>query len=155
MPRLRFGLYEFDPQTHELRREGALIHLQAQPAQVLACLLANAGEVVTRDELRQAVWGGETFVDFERGLNFCISQVRAALRDEAASPIYIQTVPKQGYRFLAPVLPANGSASAPEQAVANGGNGRLVVVAVCLLGVLTAATLWWLQIGRASCRERV
>ena len=146
----RFGLYEFDPQTHELRREGAFIHLQAQPAQVLACLLAHAGEVVTREQLRQVVWGGETFVDFERGLNFCISQVRSALRDEPASPIYIQTVPKQGYRFIAPVLPANGLHSAPaaEKAAATGGNGRLVVVAVCLLGILTAATLWWLR-GRA------
>src|SRR5579862_4070409 len=92
--RYRFGLYEFDAATNELRREGALVRLQAQPAQVLACLIARAGHVVSREELREAIWHGDTFVDFDRGLNFCISQVRSALKDDSAEPIYIRTIPK-------------------------------------------------------------
>ncbi len=80
MPKLRqFGLFDFNPATGELRREGVPVKLQAQPAQVLGLLIANAGDVVTREALRKAVWGSETFVDFDRGLNFCIAQIRSAL----------------------------------------------------------------------------
>ena len=103
MARLRFGLFEFDPATSELRREGALVRLQSQPAQVLALLVANAGEVVTREALREAVWGTDTFVDFDRGLNFCIAQIRGALGDSAESPRFVRTLPKRGYQFIAPV----------------------------------------------------
>src|SRR5438093_9129521 len=71
--RVRFGLFEFDPATGELRREGALLRLQPQPSAVLAYLVARPGEVVTREALRDAVWGGDTFVDFDRGLNFCVA----------------------------------------------------------------------------------
>jgi DNA-binding response OmpR family regulator len=81
--RFRFGLFEFDTATRELRREGVLVRLQSQPAQVLACLIALAGQVVSREELRKMLWGGETFVDFDRGVNFCISQIRSALRDQS------------------------------------------------------------------------
>ena len=98
-----FGVFEFDPERKELRREGALIHLQAQPGLALAYLLERRGQVVTREELCRAIWGTETFVDFARGLNFCIAQLRAALRDDAANPVYIRTQPKQGYSFIAPV----------------------------------------------------
>jgi DNA-binding winged helix-turn-helix (wHTH) protein len=101
--RFRFGLFEFDAASLELRREGTLIRLQSQPAQVLACLIERAGQVVSRDDLRKAVWDEETFVDFERGLNFCISQIRSALKDDSAEPTYIRTVPKNGYQFIAPV----------------------------------------------------
>jgi DNA-binding winged helix-turn-helix (wHTH) protein/TolB-like protein len=79
------------------------VRLQAQPAQVLAALIERAGEVVTRETLREAVWGSGTFVDFERGLNFCIGQIRSALGDSAESPRFIRTVPKRGYQFIAPV----------------------------------------------------
>src|SRR5215467_15826365 len=98
----RFGLYEFDATKLELRREGVLVRLQAQPAQVLACLLERAGEVVTREELRKRVWADGTFVDFDAGLNFCISQLRSALQDEVAQPVYIRTIQKSGYQFIAP-----------------------------------------------------
>src|SRR6184192_413916 len=81
--RVRFGMFEFDPASGELRREGTLVRLQPQPAQVLAYLVARPGEVVTRDALRDAVWGDDTFVDFDRGLNFCIAQIRSALGDAA------------------------------------------------------------------------
>lgn len=100
--RLRFGIFEFDRATRELRRDGVPVRLQAQPAQVLAVLLANAGLVVSREDLRQAVWGAETFVDFERGLNFCVAQIRSALGDSAESPRFIRTLPKRGYQFIAP-----------------------------------------------------
>jgi DNA-binding winged helix-turn-helix (wHTH) protein/TolB-like protein len=99
--RFRFGLFEFDAATLELRREGSLVRLQLQPAQVLACLVERADQVVSRDDLRKAVWGDQTFVDFERGLNFCISQIRSALRDDSADPTYVRTVPKSGYQFIA------------------------------------------------------
>jgi len=101
--RYRFGVFEFDAETQELRRQGAIVHLQSQPARVLACLIENSDRTVTREELRAAIWGNETFVDFERGLNFCISQIRSALGDDSARPIYVQTLPKRGYQFIAPV----------------------------------------------------
>ncbi|MBX9602361.1 MAG: winged helix-turn-helix domain-containing protein [Bryobacteraceae bacterium] len=108
--RLRFGVFDFDPASGELRREGIAVKLQAQPAQVLGILLENAGAVVSREALRQAVWGGGTHVDFDSGLNFCIAQVRSALGDSAESPVFVKTVPKRGYQFIAPV-------SAAEEAV--------------------------------------
>ena len=101
--RLRFGIFEFDLATRELRRAGLPVRLQAQPAQVLAVLLSHPDEVVTRDTLRQAVWGTGTFVDFDRGLNFCVAQIRSALGDSAESPRFVQTLPKRGYQFIAPV----------------------------------------------------
>lgn len=101
--RFRFGLFEFDAASLELRREGVLVRLQSQPAQVLAILIKHADEIVSRDDLRQAVWGDKTFVDFEAGLNFCISQLRSALHDDSARPVYIRTMPKSGYQFIAPV----------------------------------------------------
>jgi DNA-binding winged helix-turn-helix (wHTH) protein/TolB-like protein len=102
-PRSSFGLFNFDPATGELRREGRPVRLQPQPAKVLAVLVERAGDTVSRDELRQIVWPEGTFVDFERGLNFCIAQIRSALGDSADSPRFIETIPRRGYRFVAPV----------------------------------------------------
>jgi DNA-binding winged helix-turn-helix (wHTH) protein/TolB-like protein len=102
-PRSSFGLFDFDPATGELRREGRPVRLQPQPAKVLAVLVECAGDTVSRDELRQIVWPEGTFVDFERGLNFCIAQIRSALGDSADSPRFIETIPRRGYRFVAPV----------------------------------------------------
>src|SRR4051812_28830672 len=101
--KVRFGPFEFDPATHELRRDGEIVKLQSQPAQVLAVLIERAGEVVTRDALQQAIWGDDTFVDFDKGLNFAIAQVRTALGDSAEAPTYIRTFPKRGYQFIAAV----------------------------------------------------
>jgi hypothetical protein len=84
--RFRFGLFEFDPALRELRREGILVRLQSQLAQVLSCLLEHSGRVVSREELRSAVWRGETYVDFDRGLNFCVAQIRSALDDDSVTP---------------------------------------------------------------------
>jgi DNA-binding winged helix-turn-helix (wHTH) protein/TolB-like protein len=99
----RFGVFRFDAQTLDLQRDGQSVRLQRQPAQVLAVLIANAGRLVTRDELCHAVWGTDTFVDFDRGLNFCIAQIRMALSDDAGTPRYVRTVPKKGYEFICPV----------------------------------------------------
>jgi DNA-binding winged helix-turn-helix (wHTH) protein/TolB-like protein len=102
--RIRFGAFDFDLQTRELRRDGVPVRLQPQPAQVLAVLLSRPGEIVTRDELRAAIWA-ETFIDFDRGLNFCVSQIRQALGDSSESPRYVKTLPKRGYQFIAPIAP--------------------------------------------------
>jgi DNA-binding winged helix-turn-helix (wHTH) protein/TolB-like protein len=110
--RVTFGLFEFDPDSGLLLREGQPVRLQPQPARVLAILIAHAGTVVPRQTLRQQVWADGTFVDFERGLNFCIAQIRSALGDTADSPRFIETLPRRGYRFIAPVA----TRSMPERA---------------------------------------
>ena len=102
-PLVRFGVFELNLASGELRKSGSLIRLQPQPFKVLALLLENPGEVVTRDEIQKKVWGDDTFVDFEHGLNFCIKQIRQALNDDADAPRYVETLPRRGYRFIAPV----------------------------------------------------
>jgi DNA-binding winged helix-turn-helix (wHTH) protein/TolB-like protein len=114
LERFLFGDFEFDCGTRVLTHKGRVVKLQAQPAQLLSVLLARSDRVVSREELKQAIWGEDTYVDFEKGLNFCIGQVRAALRDNAARPLYVRTLPKQGYQFIAPVR----SASTPTAPVA-------------------------------------
>ena len=100
---LRFGIYELDLKNGELRKAGQRLKLQPQPFKVLTILAVRAGETVTREEIQRQVWGEELFVDFERGLNVCIQQIRGALNDDADAPRYIETLPKRGYRFLAAV----------------------------------------------------
>ncbi|HEX5071501.1 MAG TPA: winged helix-turn-helix domain-containing protein [Vicinamibacterales bacterium] len=99
----RFGSYELHPASGELRQHGDPVKLAPQPAKVLALLVRRAGEVVTRDQFREHVWAGDTFVDFEQGLNFCIRQIRETLGDTADFPHYIETLPRRGYRFVMPV----------------------------------------------------
>src|SRR3984957_128903 len=128
--RFRFGLFEFDLDTRELRREGVLLRLQSQPAQVLARLVGHAGQTVTREELIKQIWGTETHVDFDRGLNFCIGQIRSALDDDSVSPRYIRTLPKRGYQFIAPVERIEGrtgSSADPAEVIA--GNGGMKATA--------------------------
>jgi DNA-binding winged helix-turn-helix (wHTH) protein/TolB-like protein len=103
----RFGVFAFNSSRLELTRDGHPVKLQRQPAMVLATLLARAGHLVTREELRQVVWHDDTYVDFERGLNFCVAQIRAALGDTAGTPRYVRTIAKQGYEFICPVDVAN------------------------------------------------
>ena len=100
MDMIRFGPFELDSGTGELRRDGDVIPLAPQPFRLLHALASRPGELLTREELRQQVWGEGTFVDFERGLNFCVLQVRTAIGDDAKSPRYIETLPKRGYRFV-------------------------------------------------------
>jgi DNA-binding winged helix-turn-helix (wHTH) protein len=131
--RVRFGIFEFDLAARELRREGVPVRMQAQPAQVLATLLEHRGELVTREMLRQAVWGAETFVDFDGSLNFCVAQIRAALGDSAESPCFVKTVPRRGYQFIAPVA-----------AVRRDWVWPAVAAAVCLAFALgLVGQRWW------------
>lgn len=99
----RFGNFELDPRTRELRREGELVPLQFQPFKLLQHLLEQAGEVVTRQALKDHLWGDQTFVDFEAGLNFSIRQIRRALGESARSPALLQTYNRCGYRFVGQV----------------------------------------------------
>jgi DNA-binding winged helix-turn-helix (wHTH) protein/tetratricopeptide (TPR) repeat protein len=100
---LRFGAFELDPIRGELRRNGILIRLQPQPLKALIVLASRAGEVVPREDLRREIWPEGTFVDFERGLNFCINRIRRTLDEDARQPRYIETIPRSGYRFIAAV----------------------------------------------------
>src|SRR5260370_8670193 len=103
---VRFGFdkFEWDVRSVELRSNGKLVKLQLETFKVLAFLVARAGQVVTRDEIRRHVWGGDTFVDYEQGLNYCIREIRAALGEDAANPRCIETCPRRGYRFLTPAV---------------------------------------------------
>jgi cholera toxin transcriptional activator len=99
----RFGAYEADPGSGELRKSGLRLRVQEQPFQVLLVLLQRPSEVVTREELRQRLWPADTFVDFDHSLNTVINKLREALSDSAANPRFIETLARRGYRFLAPV----------------------------------------------------
>src|SRR3979490_3515976 len=100
---LRFGVFEVDVRAGELRKQGARIKVQEQPFHVLTVLLQRPGEVVTREELRSQNWPADTFVDFDNSLNTAINKLREALGDSADSPRFIETLPRRGYRFIAPV----------------------------------------------------
>ncbi len=110
---LRFGLFEADLVNCELRKQALKISLQEQPFRVLAVLLEKPGQVTTREEFRERLWGTDTFVDFDQGLNKAINRVRDALGDSAENPRFIETVPKRGYRFVAPVFRADDVAVVP------------------------------------------
>ncbi len=101
---VRFAEFELDLRSAELRTNGTSVKLQPQPAKILALLVRRRGETVTRDEIIEEVWGSDTFVDYEGGLNFAIRQIRSALGDDAERPLYVETVPKRGYRFVGPVV---------------------------------------------------
>src|SRR5262245_20671400 len=99
----RFGVFEFDGESGELAKNGRAVAIEPQPRKALGLLLARSGDVVSRDELREAVWGADTHVDFDRGLAYCISQIRSALGDSGDNPRFVQTIPKRGFKFIAPV----------------------------------------------------
>src|ERR1700704_775883 len=105
---LRFGVFEVDLRAGELRKQGKRIKVQEQPLQVLATLLQNSGDVVTREELRAQIWPEDTFVDFDNSLNTSINKLREALGDSADNPRFIETLPRRGYRFIAPVTGVDG-----------------------------------------------
>lgn len=99
----RFGEFELDEPAGELRRSGRRVKLQPQPFKLLGLLARRAGSLVTRDEIRRELWPEGTFVDFDQAVNFSIKQIRDVLHDDAERPLYIETVPRRGYRFIAPV----------------------------------------------------
>ena len=99
----RFGSFELDLDAERLLKNGRTIRIQPQPFRLLCLLTNRPGVLVTREEIQAALWAGDTFVDFDQGVNFAVKQVRDALGDSAEDSLYVQTVPKRGYRFLAPV----------------------------------------------------
>src|SRR4051812_5238769 len=116
---IRFGPFELDRGNRELRRRAHVVRLQPQPFAVLVLIVESAGKIVSRDEIRQRIWRDDTFVDFERGISFAISQIREALGDNAAKPRFVETIPRRGYRFIAeigicPEPQLEMSASTPE-----------------------------------------
>jgi DNA-binding winged helix-turn-helix (wHTH) protein/TolB-like protein len=163
----RFGVFEFDSASDELRRSGRPVPLEPQPSRALGVLVSRADHLVTRDELKEAVWGKDTHVDFDRGLAYCISQIRTALGDAGDNPRFVQTIPKRGYRFIAPV---QAPAPAPEPGDAPGDGATepshrpsvslkhplplaLLAAVLTLAGVVAALAL--LDIGKPSARVTV
>ena len=113
MARLVFGGFELDPISGELWKDGDCIHIQEQPLKLLLCLLERPGELVGRDELQRRMWGGTVHVGFDDSLNAAAWRLRQALGDSAESPLFIETVPKKGYRFVGKVLPLPGHPPPP------------------------------------------
>lgn len=142
--KLRFGEFEFDNQTGELRQGITAIRLQPQPARVLALLTAQPGDLVTREALQQHVWGKGTIVDFEQGLNWCIRRLREVLHDVPSEPKFIQTVPRRGYRFVAEVrelAPAEKRTFiVPWWKRRSSG---IVACSILLLGILSSIAIGW------------
>src|SRR6202140_2047513 len=130
---VRFGRFEVNLQSGELRHAGQKVKLQEQPFQVLATLLERPGEVVAREELRSRLWPEDTFVDFDHSLNAAIKRLRDALGESADTPVFIETLARRGYRFIAPV---NGSSSLSAEMVAPQGNKSIFstrrIVVFCL-----------------------
>jgi len=116
--RLRFGVFEVDLRTGELTKRGVRVRLQQQPFQVLTSLVERPGELVTREELRDKLWG-RTVVDFDHGLNKAINKIRDALGDSAENPRFVETVARRGYRFLADVTPMDGVVATSKPAETN------------------------------------
>lgn len=113
----RFGVFEADAATGELRRQGARVKLNAQPFQVLVLLMDRAGELVTREEISQKLWPDGTFVDYEHGVNSAVNRIREALGDTASNPRFIETLARRGYRFIAPVERVGAEVAAPAPVV--------------------------------------
>jgi eukaryotic-like serine/threonine-protein kinase len=143
---LRFGTFELNLRTGELHKQGLRVKLQEQPFRVLAVLTQRPGELVTRDEFRSQIWPADTFVDFDNGLNTAINKLREALGDSSDSPRFIETLPRRGYRFIAPV-----TGSDDKGPVVNAGlktNSTLkpkltALITICLLASVIALGLFW------------
>lgn len=131
----RFGVFEFDGATGELRKTGRLVRLRPQPARALEHLLVRHGEFVSRVELQRAIWPDGTFVHFDHGLNSCMKQIRAALGDNRSAPEYVETLVRRGFRFIAPVTVAS-----PHQEVPKLRRTRICVLPVRQLGDGETAT---------------
>ena len=152
MRRVRFGTFDVDLRSGELRKHGIRLKLQDQPFQVLALLLEHPGDLVTREELRQKLWPVDTFVDFDTGLNTAIKKLRDVLGDSAEEPLYIETLPRRGYRFIAHVASGNGDVAqavaepnpvqpAPAQATQKFWGRRLILLAAGAAALFVAAAI--------------
>src|SRR5262249_55143483 len=143
---IRFDVFEVDLRVAELRKHGRKIKLQDQPFRILGMLLERAGEVVTREEMRQKLWPADTFVDFEHGLNSAVARLRETLNDSAENPRFIETVPRRGYRFVAGVENPPIEPSHAGVAHATGRNLRArwlwAVVGAAAAGLLFTLVAW-------------
>ena len=137
---IRFGVFEVDLSSGELRREGRKVSLQEKPFQVLALLLEHPGEVVTREHLRERLWAREVFVDFDQGLNSAIKKLRLALQDSAENPRFVETLARRGYRFIAPVgaVPTGATLATDAQPGRSRARGRVAVLLALALAVAVA-----------------
>jgi DNA-binding winged helix-turn-helix (wHTH) protein/tetratricopeptide (TPR) repeat protein len=139
-----FDRFTLDPSKLELRKDGRRVKLRPQPVKLLALLLWHRGEIVTREEIRRELWGEHTFVDVDRGINSCIRQLRTALGDDAESPRFIETIPREGYRFLSSV-PSRSGSRAPDAGPRAGRPLRVAVAGLALVLVSAAllAVVFW------------
>src|SRR5436190_13722484 len=135
---LRFGVFEFEVRTGELRKHGIKLRLQGKPLQVLQTLVERPGEVVSREELQRRLWSSDVFVDFENGLNTAANRLRIALGDSAENPRYIETLARVGYRFIAPIEVVEPTVSAGEPHLRT---RRPSVAAVIVSAVVVFATI--------------
>lgn len=110
---LRFGAFELDVDAGDLRKSGRVVRLPPQPLRLLVLLVRSAGRIVSREDIRRELWPDDTFVDFDQGVNFAVRQLREALGDLADSPLYVQTVPRKGYKFIAPVAVVSPRGASP------------------------------------------
>src|SRR5215475_51757 len=145
---VRFGQFEFNRQTGELRRNGARVRLQEQPGQILSALLEAPGDLVSREELRKRLWDTDTFVDFDHSLNTAIKRLRDTLGDSADNPIFVETLSRRGYRFMAPVVePANGHGIGNGNGNKNGNgvphSAPVSLSAMATTGKWSIRFLWW------------
>ena len=138
MTDFRFGRFELDSRTRELRKDGVRLRLQDQPFSVLALMLEHPGELLTRDELRDRLWPDGTFVDFEHGLNAAVKRLRSVLGDNAERPRFVETLHRRGYRFIARVERVNGGGAAHVLADATDARQRLAVLPFSHLGEASA-----------------
>src|SRR5438105_3421151 len=151
---IRFSTFELNLETGELRQRGQKVKLQEQPLQVLAALLERPGKLVSREELRSKLWPADTFVDFDHSLNAAVKRLRDALGESADAPVFIETLARRGYRFIAPVNVAGAesdvvaSAVVPTPAVAQtpalgGGKWWLIAIALCAVAILAWGWRQW------------
>jgi len=132
----RFGAFEVDLCSGELLKDGLKVKLQGQPIQVLTALLEHPSEIVTREELRQRLWPSETFVDFEHNLNSAVKRLRRALGDSADVPRFVETLPRHGYRFIAPISEPESTGSGRQFLNHRMGIGAIATLAVLALGLM-------------------
>jgi DNA-binding winged helix-turn-helix (wHTH) protein/Tol biopolymer transport system component len=138
----RFGVFEFDPMARELTKNGVRLKVQEQPLQILFALLDQPGQIVAREELQQRLWPDGTFVDYEQSLNKAVNKLREALGDSASRPLYIETVPRRGYRFLAPVEGDRAVEPIVKTSASRPQARRWVAVGAVIIASVLATGLW-------------